>query len=374
MTIHPARLMGFAELYEGIKNARDAGLVYEQIDGPLSLFCYTRETVYTKNWTPITTLCRGLVIDREEKRVVATPWPKFFNYGEMEQSIPDLPFEVTEKVDGSMVALWFHHGRWRASTKGSFQSDQAKWAERYIHSEPFTELFVPGVTYLCEEVGPHNKIVVPYQKSCLVFLSAYGDFGHEFPHHYLLDLANTIGWPCAIKYNYDSISQLLVNAKNLPATEEGFVVRFSNGLRVKIKGDEYLRLHRLVSDVTPLALWNAMLAGDDLEKVRRDLPEEFWTDFDRITEVLQLRLDLMLVYVKDFARKVDHLSDKEVGLQLNAFPETIRRFIFPYRKSGGDLLNSRARRGLFDAIRPTANQLPGYVPSSAMHRVLEEVA
>jgi hypothetical protein len=51
------------------------------------------------------------------KRIVATPFPKFFNAGEHNGTIPALPFEVFEKVDGSLGILYHFDGAWGASTK-----------------------------------------------------------------------------------------------------------------------------------------------------------------------------------------------------------------------------------------------------------------
>jgi RNA ligase len=130
----------------------------------------------------------------------------------------------------------------------------------------------------------------------------------------------------------------------------------------------------MVSRLTPLAMWEAMQAGDDLEAVRRQLPEEFWADFDSITAILQRQIADLVAAVKVEAEKVADLSDKEVGLRLDSFPAEVRRFIFPYRKSGGDLLSGRTRDLMFRSIRPDGNRLEGYVPSSAVNRVMDEAA
>jgi RNA ligase len=50
----------------------------------------------------------------------------------------------------------------------------------------------------------------------------------------------------------------------------------------------------------------------------------------------------------------------------------VRPFIFAYRKQGGKLLEGRSREGLFRAIRPTGNVLPGYVPSFALSQVADD--
>lgn len=371
---HPAREMVFEELWAGLQAAKAEKLVVENVgaDG-LRLYCYSESCVYDRQWNDITMLARGIILDPGARRVVATPFPKFFNVGERADSIPDLPFETFEKLDGSLIILFHHNGEWRTATKGSLGSDQAKWAARWISSHGLAALD-KETTYLAEAIYPENRIVVHYQHTGLTLLGAYHGDGRELGYEDLLDLGNRLGWRVAKRHSFASVSELLALAKTLPATEEGFVLRFSNGLRLKVKGDEYCRIHRLVSRLTPLAMWEAMHAGDDLEAVRRQLPEEFWADFDSITAVLRNNIDDLLAEVKAEAEGVAHLSDKEVGLRLNTFPERVRRFIFNYRKSGGDLLSGRSRELVFRTVRPTGNRLAGYIPSYAINRVREEAA
>ena len=369
--IHPARQHDFHTLAAMIAEAVESGLVTSATDGDLTLHCYSRSAVYDRLWTPAALMCRGLILDYSEKRVVSSPWPKFFNYLEGEQTIPNLGFETFEKVDGSLIQIFWDRGIWRAATKGSFRSDQAKWAADVLAATDLSCL-VKGGTYLAEAVGPQNRIVVYYPKDELVLLGAYDEAGYEYTFDELSEIGWQLNWRVAHRHPYASISELLVKAEKLPASEEGFVLRFANGLRLKIKGDEYKRIHALVSRITPLGIWEAMAAGDDLNKVRRDLPEEFWGDFDAISSVLGRRVTDIEKRVAQEAATVFHLSDKEVGLRLNQFPENVRRFIFPWRNNGGDLLNGRTRQMLFRGLRPTGNVLPGYTPSYAMNRVMED--
>jgi RNA ligase len=37
-----------------------------------------------------------------------------------------------------------------------------------------------------------------------------------------------------------------------------------DGLRLKVEEDEYKRIHEPISRVTPLAIWEAMAAGNDI--------------------------------------------------------------------------------------------------------------
>lgn len=370
---HPARKLTFDELWAGLKAAKAAGDVNENIgsDG-LSLFCYSKSCVYERHWDEITQLARGIILDPAEKRVVATPFLKFFNVGERADSIPDLPFEVFEKMDGSLIILFHHKGEWRCATKGSLGSDQAKWAAKWV-SKFDLSAFEPGTTYLAEAIYPENRIVVRYEKTGLTLLGAYREDGSELIYNDLAMLALKLGWDIAKRFAFNAMSELIATAKALPGSEEGFVLRFEGGERLKLKGDEYCRIHRLVSRITPLAMWAAMAAGDDLEALRRELPEEFWADFDAIIAALRDRLDRLLDAVRVAAEAVADLSDKEVGLRLATTLEPARRFVFPYRKNGGDLLTGRTRETIFREIRPTGNVLPGYEASSTMNRLLEEV-
>lgn len=369
---HPARVVPYRDLAARLIAARDLRLVYERRspDG-LLLYVYTERCVYDGAWDETTVLARGLILDPASERVVATPFPKFFNAGERGETLPDLAFETTEKLDGSLIIVFHHGGRWRTATKGAFDSSQALWAQERLDRLDLSGL-TPGTTYLAEAVYPENRIVVHYREAALVMLAAYAESGEELSYRALTEVGASLGWRLAGRHDFSSVSDLLSRAKSLPRTEEGFVIRFANGHRVKVKGDEYKRIHALISRVTPLAMWEVMAAGDDLEAIRRELPEEFWGDFDRIVDLLEAAKTKLIGGVADLAASIADLSDKEVGLRLGTLDPALRGFVFPFRNGGGDLLSGRTRQMLFRAIRPTANVLAGYRPSFAMNRIVDE--
>ena len=370
--LHPARTMPFRDLVDALQSARAERLVYEQT-GPngLRLYCYSSSCVYDGKWNDATLIARGLVLDVENETVVATPFPKFFNALERGESIPDLPFETFEKVDGSLIIIFWHAGEWRTATKGTFGSSQASWAAERLSGCDLSALS-RGTTYLAEAVYAENRIVVRYDQDELVMLAAYDEAGAELSYATLRETADRLGWRTAVRHGYKSLSQLMAEANDLPADAKGFVVRFDDGMRLKIKGAEYRRIHALVSRITPLAMWEIMQAGDDLAKIRRDIPEEFWADFDAICAILTQKVDAVVESAERAAASVAHLSDKEVGLRLNEFTADMRGLIFAHRKQRGGLLSGRSRQVIFHSVRPTANELPGYVPSYAINRLQDE--
>lgn len=379
--VHPAFTLPFEVLHDALEQEVRADNV-RVIEGPegLFLYCYTEKCTYEKQWSVYSMVARGLILDLSGKRIAAAPFPKFFNIGEHEiQNIPSLPFTTHEKLDGSLIIVFHHNGKWRTATKGSFNSSQAAWAKVWLQrpgkdGSNREDWLVPGNTYLFEAVYAENRIVVHYDYESLVLLGGYTADGFEFDDDSMLFVSQGLNCPAAEVYEYSSVAELIEKARILPASEEGFVLKFSNGLRLKVKGDEYCRIHRLVSRLTPIAMWEAMAAGDDLEEIRKQLPEEFWTDFDNIIDILRKKVNNIVQKVFIAARELEQYSDKEVGLQLDNLPEDVRSFIFPYRKNKGDLLQGKARQKLFDTIRPTGNRLEGYVPSSIAKNVFAEAS
>jgi hypothetical protein len=51
----------------------------------------------------------------------------------------------------------------------------------------------------------------------------------------LTALGDRLGWKTAKRYAFAAVSELLTLARTLPSSEEGFVPRFSSGLRPKVK-------------------------------------------------------------------------------------------------------------------------------------------
>lgn len=368
--MHPARTLSYSELITGLEAAVEEKLVNKKIssDG-LWLFNYSNSCVYERAWNIFTLIARGLIVDPVAQKVIATPFPKFFNFGERDEALPDEPFESFEKLDGSMIDLFHHHG-WRAATRGSFDSEQAVWAQNWLTQYDLNHL-VQGTTYLFEATYPENRIVVRYGESALTLLGAYLENGTEADYEDLLLLGKATGLPVVERHSFSSIEDLVEHSHTLSNNQEGFVVRYASGTRIKIKGAEYRRIHALVSRITPLGVFECMAAGDNLEAMRREIPEEFWADFDKISELLDMRIREILFHVQGEAARFAGQSDKEVGLALSTISPLARPFIFAYRR-GDDLQEGRSRQALYKHIRPTGNRLSGYTPSYTLHRVQDD--
>lgn len=237
---------------------------------PLRILNYTQKAQYARMWTPETLACRGLIITNNNV-IIARPFPKFFN---LEEHGPDWTpplgdFTVTAKLDGSLGILYLADNGLAIATRGSFTSEQATHATRILR-ERYAELpwQANHLTYLFEIIYPQNRIVVDYGAlDDLVLLAVIDTATGE-------DLPLPAWFPNHVTV-YDGITDLAALKALEQPNEEGFVIRFSDGERVKVKFAEYVRLHRLVTGVTARAIWDVLRTGGDLGGMLERVPEEF---------------------------------------------------------------------------------------------------
>jgi RNA ligase len=112
---------------EKLEQYEKDGLLRSQIHPtlPLRIYNYTETVQFEGKWDYITSACRGLVVEIPSGKIIARPFPKFFNIEEKKHTESD-NFELYQKVDGSLGILFRYQGDIVLATRGSFTSDQAK--------------------------------------------------------------------------------------------------------------------------------------------------------------------------------------------------------------------------------------------------------
>ena len=237
----------------------------------LWIYNYTAKAQYERVWNEVTIQCRGLILD-EHYQVVARPFQKFFNLGEQEnQLIPNEPFDVYEKMDGSLGILYWVNGEAFIATRGSFSSEQSVVANRILREQygHVLDALSQDKTYLFEIIYPENRIVVDYGDLQDLVLLAIIDIqtGKD-------QALEDIGFPLAKRH--DGINDLDY-LKSLEEDEgEGFVIKFKSDLRYKIKFAEYVRIHRIITQVSSLSIWAYLSTGQSFEDILEQVPDEFY--------------------------------------------------------------------------------------------------
>jgi T4 RnlA family RNA ligase len=306
-----------------LNDYKKRGLLYSQTHSilPLTIWNYTEKVQYESLWDEVTLTTRGLVTD-SSGRVVARPFSKFFNLEEGKHQ-PTQEFEVFEKMDGSLGIVFVWQGQVVYATRGSFLSDQSKWMASWGDRYNFSNILVEGYTYLFEIIYPENRIVVDYGgESRLVLLGVIKtDTGEETSWS---DLSLVDGWDLVKRY--DGISDYTLLKGMVENNREGFVVRFSNGSRVKIKGEEYLRLHRIMTNLSTTAIWEVLSGGGDVLSTLTDVPDEFYN------KIHQYSNELMDKYTKledEYIWIFDLLSKSDVSKIRSGFAELAKKYKYP---------------------------------------------
>ena len=241
---------------------------------PISIYNYSRTCQYENKWDEITKSCRGLILD-QEGNVVAKGFDKFFNIEEHNpEEIPNEPFEVFEKLDGSLGILFWYQGKWIIATKGSFTSDQAVRAKEILKKYNF-EPIPKGYTTLVEIIYPENRIVCGYgdEESLVVLSMINNSSGKELDYTSLLYISDETRMPVVKKY--DAINDYKTLKSLISKDREGYVIRFRNGFRMKIKGEEYVRLHRILTGFSNVDIWEYLKDGKNIDELLDRVPDEF---------------------------------------------------------------------------------------------------
>ena len=249
---------------------------------PIAIYNYSRTCQYEGKWDDITLMCRGLVLDNEGI-VLAKTFNKFFNMEEHKpEEIPNEPFEVYEKLDGSLGILFNYNGEWILATKGSFTSDQAVKGMKLLKKYRYERL-LSGYTYLFEIIYDENRIVCQYDFEDLILLAVIDNKdGYELKIHddkihlegiRFRNLYSNLGFKVVKKY--DGINDYKTLKSLISEDREGYVIRFESGFRMKIKGNEYVRLHRILTNFSNVDIWEYLKDGKDFDDFLDRVPDEF---------------------------------------------------------------------------------------------------
>lgn len=237
---------------------------------------YMDAVQYDNLWTTFNRMCRGLILDMKNRRVLAWPFNKFFNLDQMPETkynnLVELgEFETTEKLDGSMIIAFIdpNTDELTFTTKGSLDSEHGQ----YANSLPFTEeqrrrmkTWASCGTLIFELISKRFQIVVDYNKKGYQEGLYLIGFRHEISDKMmspglLPSIADALQVPMFKTYYFPSLDSLLAEAKDLPVLEEGFVLRYKNDLMVKVKGSAYLAAHRFISHLSDRNILEAVADG-----------------------------------------------------------------------------------------------------------------
>jgi hypothetical protein len=211
------------------------------------------------------------------------------------------------------------------TTTGSFDSEHGKVGTEFFRNlrnyQQVTEYAKKG-TLIFELITSQFRIVIDYKKKEGylegLYLIGYRDQNNRlYTYAEVASLATELGLPCMKTYKFESLDVLMENVKGLSVLEEGFVLRYPDGLMVKIKGMAYLKAHRFISQLSDKHILEAVAEGvaDSLVELA---PEEYRQDvIDKIAYFKRHKLDLLSQCYQYFAEAPKN-NRKEFALWVQA--------------------------------------------------------
>lgn len=306
--------------------------------GDLVLLNYRQEVQFNNLWTPINSACRGLIINRKTGEVIARPFDKFFNWGENNRTTDANIKVITEKMDGSLGILYRDCG-FKITTRGSFESDHGLWATEFFnknyHSvKPFIH---DEWTVLFEIIYPNNRVVVDYKGTeDLVLLSIRNRFTGEYlPFSRVQEFAKEHKFSTPKVYQYESIDKIKELSSKISANTEGWVVEFEDGQRFKFKGDEYKKIHKLISGLSFKFILENHEAGT-LQHALSIIPDEFKEEVNGWITRIEETMSSIKQSIEVAFEKAPKTSRKEYAIWCNDNAPDLLPYMFA-RLDGNDL-------------------------------------
>ncbi len=260
--------------------------------------------------------CRGIILDESDNwRVISRPYDKFFNYEEGNaDSIDWSTARVFEKLDGSLITLYWYDHKWNVSTSGTPDAS----AEVNGTGKSFAQLFwevwnelglkLPDKTNICymfELMTPFNRVVVRHEKNRIVHHGArYTNAEMEELLPYFGE--SLYGWEIAKTYPLDNIESITSAAKKLdPIESEGYVVIDHSFNRVKVKSPAYVAMHHLISNMSKRKLLELIRCGETSEVL------SYYPEWRPAYEEIQNKLGGLVKEAEEYYSRIQQIEDKK---------------------------------------------------------------
>ena len=267
---------------------------------------------------------------------VCHPFDKFFNYGEPHSAVNAIDWDsasVQQKVDGSLIKLWYDRDEWHISTNGTIDAAKAECGpynfdfvvrEAIKKINNFWESLITTRCYMFELTSPWNHIVINYGGLALWYLGCRDMLTD-------CEVIQPIEWAGLLHpvlFPHHSLAECIAAAHNMGNDEEGYVVVDKYFNRIKIKGDEYLRLHKLrgngpLTTMRVIELWQE----DSLDDFIAYFPE--YKDFvESITGDIYHLIELATIAYNAISKQEDVRERRDFARYANTYSAPLRAYLY----------------------------------------------
>jgi len=275
--------------------------------------------------------------------VVSYPYDKFLNYGEPNATAINWDLaRVQDKLDGSLMTLYFYDGQWRVQSSGTPDASGEVAGYKFSFAQLFWQTWerlgytLPAAhedyCFMFELETPFNRIVVQHSEHNLTLHGVRNvkTFVEESPAVW----ADKTGWRAVNSYGFGTIEALVAQAEQLdPLQQEGFIVCeiSPHGLgtpgfrRIKLKSSEYVKLSHLKDGSSYRKLLSVVVNNESAEFLAyfqelQSMFDELQVQYAALVKMLEDEYEKYkdIEVQKDFAMRVKGFSYSGVLFALRA--------------------------------------------------------
>lgn len=277
---------------------------------------------------PLVQEARGIILERDTWNVVSIAFNKFFNLGEPNAAQIDWYSAIgTEKLDGSLMTVYFYDGQWKVKTNGTIDATDAELDSPLYKN--FRELFDAAAensgldysrldkrkSYTFELCSKYNKVVLQYDEPELYHILTRWNV-EPFD-----EIKEGIGvkkpWSICF-FSKESYEDFVRRMNKSVVLHEGIVVRDKYANRVKIKTEQWLSLHYLIDEhnTSEDRLIEMVLANDTDELL------SYFPEYETTLEHIQMRLHAIEQQTRIFhlfiSNQFANKTRKEIALSMQS--------------------------------------------------------
>lgn len=293
---------------------------------------------------------RGLCIDVLNDEIVLLPFPKFFNINELEETTIDIvknqikqanKFEISNKMDGSMLSVRYYNGQFILGGTGSLHlnGNNPRLDECYSWlSDEYKNMIAENAdkTFMFEYISQNDIHVVRYAENEQgLYLIGIRDVNNGYICYYdeVVDYARRYGVK-TISMEDSSLDDLISMRGNYKAKEkEGWVLRVDDHM-YKIKCEDYIEIHTLLTGKSSPKTIIRNVIKDTVDDLIANVPSAYRKNIDTILQNVRLYLSIKVNQFEEIYKQYENIeSDKDFAIEVNkTCPKEFRGNVFCRRK------------------------------------------
>ena len=273
--------------------------------------------------------CRSVVIDVEAEVIVLCPFKKFRNLNECEETsltnvrekiLKAKRVEISEKIDGSMQTASSYKGQ--IIMAGAQAVDPANsWRlqdgyQMILSNKNYVKMIKnnPNWTFIFEYVSLKDAHVVKYTKEQEgMYLIGIRDkiTGKQYSYQEVIDIAQFYLVEKTIQIYLQSLDEVLSELDKYKSNEREGVVLYIDGFQVKIKYNDYVQIHRILSIVSSSNLIIEHIADNKYDDLISKVPEAYRLRINKIKDVICNYINEMEEKVNNYLKEANDNSNNK---------------------------------------------------------------